>query len=162
VEILDEAERPVPVGAIGSVYVTSLTNDCMPLVRYRVGDLAILSDEKCSCGLQTRLMVDIEGRTDDTITTDDGRKIGRLDHIFKQGGEIREAQIIQEKPGMFTFNIVPGEGYSETTLAKLRKFAMERLGKASIIRMTMVESISKSAGGKFRSVIVRKNNDVND
>ena len=43
VEILDEFGNTVPDGELGEVTVTSLDNFLMPLIRYKIGDLAIKS-----------------------------------------------------------------------------------------------------------------------
>src|SRR5262249_2280854 len=46
VEVLRDG-RPARPGEAGSVVVTDLTNRAMPLLRYQVGDVAVLS--KCCC-----------------------------------------------------------------------------------------------------------------
>ncbi len=158
VEILDEDGKPVPDGETGHIHLTSLTNDCMPFIRYQVGDLATATEEFCSCGLQTRILKKLEGRTDDIVTLADGRKTGRLDHIFKQGAHIREAQIIQERPGEFTFHIVPGKDFSEKTIDEIKRSAEKRLGDDSLITFEITDKIARTGRGKFRSVIVKKRN----
>ena len=75
---------------------TGLINADMPLIRYRVGDAGKLSDAKCDCGRKLPLIEKIEGRSDDLLYTADGRRVGRLDPIFKSGFPITEAQIIQK------------------------------------------------------------------
>jgi len=155
VEILDEAGHTLPSDQTGIIHITSLTNDCMPFIRYNTGDLAAISEEYCSCGLKTRLLRNLEGRTDDIITTADGRKIGRLDHIFKQGSDIREAQIVQEKAGVFTFKIVPGRDFDKQSIEAIRKQAIARLGKKSHVTLELVESITRTSMGKFKSVVVK-------
>lgn len=49
IEIVDpETGAPVPYGQEGEVVLTNLSRDCMPLVRYRTGDIAHV--EKSVCG----------------------------------------------------------------------------------------------------------------
>ena len=52
VEILDTHGKKVPDGELGEVVVTGLDNFLMPLIRYKIGDLAIKSKKisKCKCG----------------------------------------------------------------------------------------------------------------
>lgn len=156
VEVLDQKGNPLPNEVIGNIHVTSLTNDCFPLIRYQVGDLGAISTELCNCGLQTRLLKGLEGRIDDVVTTPEGRKIGRLDHLFKCDIDIREAQIVQEEQGVYHFNIVPGETFSNNTIDSMRKSAERRLGKSSQLTFQIVPEIPRTVRGKFQSVIVKK------
>lgn len=81
VEFLKNGE-PVSDGERGEIVITDLTNKAMPLIRYKIGDLGVLSDEQCSCGITLPLMKVIEGRKDDFIQTLDGRIISP--HQFKR------------------------------------------------------------------------------
>src|SRR5207249_8098782 len=42
--------HPTRPGEPGAVVVTDLTNRAMPIIRYQVGDVAVLSDRVCTCG----------------------------------------------------------------------------------------------------------------
>jgi hypothetical protein len=51
IETVDPASgEPVPAGGVGAVLVTDLTREGSPLLRYRTGLEAALSDEPCPCG----------------------------------------------------------------------------------------------------------------
>src|SRR5262249_32972322 len=81
----------------GEFVCTGLLNEDMPLVRYRVGDRgAIEENARCECERTLPVFAAIEGRIDDTLYTTDGRRIGRLDTVFKSELPIKEAQIVQE------------------------------------------------------------------
>ncbi|AMW98148.1 phenylacetate--CoA ligase family protein [Rummeliibacillus stabekisii] len=68
VEVIDPMTlEPVSDGEIGELVFTSLTKEAFPVLRYRTGDLASLSREKCSCGRTTVRMSRVKGRTDDMI-----------------------------------------------------------------------------------------------
>lgn len=64
-EIVDEEGEQVSAGEQGEIIVTGLYNRAMPLIRYRIGDLGIPSDEKCPCGRSWPLIKSIEGRIND-------------------------------------------------------------------------------------------------
>lgn len=157
VEILDESGRPVVPGELGEIVATDLTNPLMPLIRYRTGDAGAWSASTCPCGWNTPTLESIEGRVDDVVVLPNGRKIGRLDHVFKQASHIRECQIIQETPGQFVFLVVPDEGYSSVFEKKILKEAYARLGSDVTIVVKHVNAIERTSGGKFRSVISRVN-----
>ena len=76
---------------------TGLFNFAMPLIRYKVGDVAIPLDEKCSCGRMLPLVKSIEGRIDDMILTPEGRFISpaSMSLAFEFAKNIKEAQIVQ-------------------------------------------------------------------
>jgi len=61
-------------GQEGDVVVTTLSRRGMPLVRYRIGDLASLCprEGRCRCGLAVRKMSRIKGRVDDMLFVGNG------------------------------------------------------------------------------------------
>jgi len=62
IEITDKAGHPLPVGQVGNVCTTDLDNYVFPFLRYHVGDMAFLKEERCSCGRSTRLIGEVMGR----------------------------------------------------------------------------------------------------
>src|SRR6267378_4531132 len=69
-EIIDpETLAPAGDGAKGELVLTNLGRVGMPLIRYRTGDLCMISHEPCACGRPwPRLTGGILGRADDMIT----------------------------------------------------------------------------------------------
>ncbi len=62
-EIIDpDTQRPLPDGKIGEVVLTTISRKCMPLFRYRSGDIAALLHTPCSCGGITARLGSILGR----------------------------------------------------------------------------------------------------
>ena len=59
----------------GAIISTSLLNDVMPLIRYRIGDLADgIDSTRCSCGRTWPRLMNLRGREDDTLVLK-GRKV---------------------------------------------------------------------------------------
>ena len=154
-EILEE-DQPVPLGKSGDLVCTGLLNPDMPLIRYRVGDCGSLSDDPtdCSCGRTLPVLAGIEGRADDVLFTQDGRRIGRLDPVFKADLPIREAQIIQESLERVRVKYVPAEAYTTAVGQSIVDRLQERLGPIDVI-LEAVEAIPRTSAGKFRSVVSR-------
>jgi phenylacetate-CoA ligase len=118
-----------------------------------VGDRgALAAEEKCSCGRTLPLLAAIEGRRDDVLYTRDGRKIGRLDPVFKAHLPIREAQVVQESLTEIRVCFVPTEGYTPTAGETLAEELRRRLGPVRVI-LDRVSEIPRAAGGKFRAVV---------
>ncbi len=69
-EIIDpETLAPAGEGNKGELVLTNLGRVGMPLIRYRTGDLAVISREPCTCGRRwARLIGGVLGRVDDMIT----------------------------------------------------------------------------------------------
>lgn len=131
---------------------TGLVNADMPLIRYRIGDCGTFSDEKCDCGRTLPLMGRIEGRSDDVLYTADGRRIGRLDPVFKNDLPVIEAQIIQESLKKIIVKYVPAEGFSQDNAKDLTARIRERMGDVQV-EMKKVGQIPRTERGKFRAVI---------
>lgn len=131
---------------------TGLINSDMPLIRYRVGDAGKLSDAQCECGRKLPLIEKIEGRSDDLLYTADGRRVGRLDPIFKSGFPITEAQIIQKSLDQVNVKYVPAHDFSKDALTVLTDRIRERMGNIAV-NYEEVTAVPRTSRGKFRAVI---------
>lgn len=136
----------------GDIITTSLTNGIMPLLRYRIGDTAKSAQSHCSCGNVSINTKQILGRIDDVILTSDGRRIGRLDHIFKGMTEIKEAQIIQKFAGSCLINLVINSGKRLDEVALVSNLE-HRLGKNFQVEFSYLQRIPRGPNGKFKAVI---------
>ncbi len=131
---------------------TGLVNPDMPLIRYRVGDSGMLSDETCGCGRTLPLIKKIEGRNDDLLYTADGRRIGRLDPVFKDAFGIAEAQINQTSLREITVKYVPAFSFERAVELTIADRIHERMGDVQV-SFERVSKIPRTASGKFRAVI---------
>ena len=154
VEVLDRNNKPLEKGMLGEFACTGFVNRAMPLIRYKIGDMGILSDRKCDCGCNFPLIERICGRTDDILVTPAGKYVGRLDPVFKGVSHtIKEAQIIQEKLDLITILIVKATGYVDKDGEHIIKELDKRMGPGMHYTIRFVNSIPKTETGKFRAVI---------
>ena len=140
---------------------TGFINHSMPLLRYRTGDIALEPfgrHQRCECGRPGPGCKDIIGRQDDLFITPDGKKIGRLDHVFKNINNIIAAQIIQHSPQKTEIKIIKAEKFSIKDETKIRDNFISRTGNKVSIKFNYVKNISRTSNGKFRSVIVDSKN----
>ena len=153
-EILDdESNACLPAGETGRFVCTGFLNQSMPLIRYETGDRGSLSVEtRCPCGRTLPMLRCIEGREDDVLLTREGRRIGRLDPVFKADLPIREAQIIQESLERIRVLYVPAHGCSKSSLDGLAGRLRERMGDVDV-ELEEVSEIPRTSNGKFRAVI---------
>ncbi|MCL1476077.1 MAG: hypothetical protein MH219_00095 [Marinobacter sp.] len=137
---------------VGGLIATSLTNTTMPLLRYELGDTAenpTVSDSTSS----VHMLETINGRMDDYIETPDGRKIGRIDHIFKGLNGISEAQVVQDAPDHCTINIITHSTLPEAEVDTLKHSFSARTGGMLRLTVETVTSIPRGPNGKFKSVL---------
>ena len=140
----------LPMGQMGRIITTGLINEDMPLIRYEVGDLGSLSNKQCECGRSLPVLEKIEGRMDDVLISIDGRRVGRMDPIFKADIPIKEAQIIQEKNDQIRLMFVPADGFDHDDV--LINLIQDRLGPMKVI-LEAVDRIPRGPNGKFKAVI---------
>jgi len=153
VEIINDQGDEVKPGEMGKVVCTSFVNKAMPLIRYDLGDTAIKGDDYCVCGRKFPTIDKIYGRQDDFIHTPDGRKVGRLDPIFKGLSSIKLAQVIQTKLDEITVKLIPGQTYAHTDGQVVQEELQKRVGSQIKINVELVKEIEKTQAGKFRAVI---------
>ena len=74
-EIVDDNGQPVTDGEMGNVLVTCLTNKALPIIRYKLGDLAIKlpkAEYPISRELNYPLLKKVIGRETDVVKTKNG------------------------------------------------------------------------------------------
>lgn len=139
---------------LGEIICTTLTNYAMPLKRYKIGDVGILLEEKqCQCGSNYTILESIEGRIDDIVITECGKRIGRLDHIFKGINSVKECQIIQMSLKNFKLKLVRSNGFTESNANVIISNLKSRVGDNIDISLEYVSNIERTSRGKFKGVI---------
>lgn len=154
-EVLQGQQR-VADGAAGDLTGTGLLSDDMPLIRYRIGDRGSIAaaPAPCACGRTLPRLAGVEGRSDDMLYTPLGRRVGRMDPVFKTNLPVKEAQIIQERLGQVRVRYVPADGFSTADARSLSDRIRERIGDVQVV-LEPVPAIEREANGKFRAVICR-------
>jgi phenylacetate-CoA ligase len=154
-EILDEQGHPAPPGEVGQVVVTQLLCLTQPLLRYRIGDLARLRSEPCSCGRGLRLMSPVLGRTQHTIRAPDGRSLNTVvvSAIMGSIPEIRRYQVRQTGARDLLVLIIPCEGWSPGVEDAIHRGFQERLGDAFRYDILTVDELRLAPSGKFQTIV---------
>ncbi len=132
---------------------SNFTNPATPMIRYDVGDVAEMSEEKCSCGRPGRIVKQIDGRREDYIVLKDNTKIGRMYHVFAEMTNVREAQIYQREPGKIIVRIVRNAAYTEEDEKKLYCELIKRVGEDTEIEIVHVNELQRTRTGKLRFVV---------
>jgi len=132
---------------IGELVVTTLTNDYMPLLRYRIGDLA----ERIERPYASHFVV--HGRSRDALTAGDGRRVTtwQADQCFAGVNGIAHYELRQAENGDGVLCFVPdGTGPGEGELALVGSRLGSLLGLRHKIQIEAMPALVPAASGKFR------------
>ncbi len=160
-EVLRPDGSPAGPGESGAVVVTDLANRAMPVVRYRVGDVAALSDRVCPCGRGLPLIERLEGRVADYVVTPRGELISGIsltDHFACQVPGAVQLQIVQEAVNRLLFRVVRGPGFGPASLERLAELVDERFGAGIDFECEYVDRIPQEPSGKYRFCISKVEN----
>jgi phenylacetate-CoA ligase len=153
-ELLNDKGEDAKPGEIANAVGTGWGNTALPLIRYDTGDNMILAENQhCRCGRTGRIIEKIVGRDEDTIITPDGKKIGRLDFVFKPIETVIESQIIQETFKKIIVKVVPSHNFSQEDSLKIIKILKDYIGSDMSIKIEKVDRIERNPNGKIRYVI---------
>lgn len=155
VEIIDSEGNVLPPGQAGEVVVTHLATSDFPFIRYRTGDVAVMSSETCACGRGLPMLQEIQGRTTDFIVAKDGTVMHGLAliYIVRDLPGVKEFKIIQESLDHTRIQLVTDSQFDETNIGGIREGFKQRLGEGVQIDIERVDSIESEKSGKFRYVI---------
>jgi phenylacetate-CoA ligase len=155
VEIIKEDGTLAQEGEIGKIVVTDLHNLGMPFIRYEIGDLAVATDKKCSCGRGLPMIAEVTGRTLDMIRTPEGKMVPGefFPHLIKDFPEIYRFQVVQESLDSLVVKLVPVSEISEATRRSIDTEVRKIMGPAIDIRYETVSDIPLNATGKHRVTV---------
>lgn len=140
------------------ILVTSFTTHGTPLIRYRIGDSMTFdqTENTCSCGMESPLIKEIQGRKLDFLYTAEGAKIngGNVANLFKNmPNALIRAQTIQEKLGEITVKLeVDNKLYRPEYDNLLRDEFLHKFGATTKVNIQHVEEIPREKSGKFRMI----------
>jgi phenylacetate-CoA ligase len=135
-----------------SILVTKLHADAMPMIRYRVGDLARF-DERARPGSPAFSLIEIVGREADRIWLKDGRWVHGLSypHMMKDF-PVREYQVFQGADYGVVIRVVPSGPFPDGAREELVRLIAANLPGLDP-RLELVEEIPRTASNKLRPVI---------
>jgi phenylacetate-CoA ligase len=155
VETVDGDGRPTAVGQAGEIVVTHLSTRDFPFIRYRTGDVGVLTDARCACGRGLPLLQEIQGRTTDFIVARDGTVMHGLAliYILRDLPGVRGFRIIQESVDLIRVQLVFDGVLPESVAATIRQGFAQRLGEGVEVRIEPMDEIPPERSGKHRYVV---------
>ncbi len=156
-ETVDAAGNPVPPGEPGEIVVTHLASRDYPFIRYRTGDVAVLDDRMCPCGRGLPMIRELQGRSTDFVVARDGTVMHGLAliYVLRELPGVAGFKIVQESLSLTRILVVPGDGYTDETTARIRAGIAKRLGPDVEVQVELVSEIAPERSGKYRYVMSR-------
>lgn len=139
-EVAEEDEQ-----AVGELIVTTLSNDYMPLLRYRIGDLA----QRIERSYGTDYLV--HGRSRDALIAADGRRMTtwQVDQCFADSSGIAHYQLRQSPNGECRLRYVPESHGLDSANLRVVVAQLEALLEYPVTTEP-IPTLLPEASGKFR------------
>ncbi len=159
VEIVRPDGSPAAPGETGDVVLTPLRNDATPLIRYRVGDRAIVSgNQRCSCGRGLPLFGMVTGRTRDFLRTRSGARVGprqAVEALRPVMERVIDFQVIQDAQARLRILVVQRDTQrTEADRETIASIMEELIQPPERPQVERVDQIALTPGGKLRTLIV--------
>ncbi len=154
-EIVDANENLCKHGELGEIVITDLDNYVFPLIRYKIGDLGILTERVCTCGINLPLLEKVEGRVFDLIIGVNGNTVAGTFWTLLRNKIIgwKKFQVIQEKINQIDFILEDNDEIENNLTEKLSLIVKEKLGDEMKINLKIVNKIPLTKTGKYRWVV---------
>lgn len=142
----------------GEIIVTDFFNRATPLIRYRLGDYATLSNTQCSCGRSLPIIESIHGRAYDILEMPSGKKMHpeSVIYVFEQiqqdTNAFKQFQVIQHSTTDIEAKIITNKNWSEAISERLLAELKVYIDQSAQFRITLVESLPREKSGKMRLV----------
>jgi len=161
IEVLDENGNDVKPGEIGLITITDLYSKATPLIRYQIGDMAIVDENFYKFNEQFRYFVSVEGRTNDIFELEDGSLI--YSHLwfvyFRTEEWIEKFKVIQRDRKNIEIQL-QANCFEEEKL-QLLKDKITKLYPIVDFTWKITNKIELDKGNKFRSVLSLVENKFN-
>lgn len=142
-------------GGVGALHITNLFSNCVPLIRYKIGDRVKITDEPCECGRNTKIIESLEGRDIEIIELQNGTKFPvTAIYIAKFSTNMESYQLVFYKSvGKIELRYIPIKKGKPIEEENIRHYIAVKFGL--VTEFKALDQLELSAGGKFKKLIIR-------
>ena len=156
-ELLDAENRPVTQpGKLGFVVGTSFDNQVMPFIRYRTGDLAVLSDREHPRLPGYPACERIVGRLQEFVVCRDHRLVSittlGVAH-FAELAAVETIQYEQDRPGLLVLKVVAESQLTDAQRTRIANAVAAKTQGGCDVQVVQVERIARTPRGKSRMLV---------
>jgi phenylacetate-CoA ligase len=138
----------------GELVATTLLNDAMPLIRYRIGDLGTIMKSSCPCGRASRILRELHGKVGAVIVNGARQaSTAAIAIAFEYLEGVKNAQITQNEPGKVNVKLVRRENFNPKSEEFMIWELHKMLGDSLQIIVDYVPEIPPEHNGKYQMVI---------
>lgn len=156
-ELVDFDGKPVTVpGQLGEIVGTAFDNRVMPLVRYRTGDLAVLSAKESELFPGTLVVDRIEGRLQEFIVCRGDRLVSIATIGAAHFDELAAAermQFEQFEPGRAVLKVQTLHELAPETKARLAQGLLAKTQGGLDVEIVRVDEVARTRAGKHRLLV---------
>ncbi|MFT3759463.1 phenylacetate--CoA ligase family protein [Thauera sp.] len=155
VETVRPDGSPAARGEAGEIVVTHMSTADFPFVRYRTGDVGVLSDASCACGRGLPVLAEVQGRATDFVVAQDGTIMHGLALIYtvRDLPGVERFKIVQHSRDLTEVLLVTNAQFDPASELRIMNDFKTRLGQAVEVRVSRVNEILPEKSGKFRYVV---------
>lgn len=153
IEILDNNNKPLPLGETGKIVITSLYNKAHPFIRYELGDIGSLSKKST---LKQPILNNLQGRTSDLIHLPNGKISAGLTFyyvtksVMDDSANVKEFIIEQLKLDTFKISYVSDNALSSENIIAVNTAIEKYLEPNLTLRFERKNKIDRSKSGKLK------------
>ncbi len=142
---------------LSEILVTDLNNMSFPIIRYKLGDLGVPSNESCDCGLPFPILKKIEGRTSGIFSIGGKSKFHSIIfyYIMKSlpsSENLAQFRVVQRARNIFRYQLV-----SKNKDRKIEQYIIEKtlqqLGMEVKVEFEYFDNLPRESSGKLRDFI---------
>ena len=155
IETVDDAGNPVPKEKPGQFIVTNLRKRAMPLIRYKIDDIAVLTDDECPCGRGFPLIKRFEGRRIESVVSPKYTFMTPLPFydIMSEFNNVEDFLVEQRAENSVTVQLIMKMGkFSQVQQLALRKEINRYLDYPMKLEIEYIDEIKPLPNGKVMRV----------